>query len=145
MKKNPPGKIMLRDFAADFARLAMASCALAFLPQSICAQESNAPVNLAAVAVASSSNVSGDTTLAALNDGYAPRNSRDNRRGSYGNWPRTGTQWVEYDWSRPVSTRQIEVYWWDDRQGVRLPTACRLKFWNGNEFVGAPNAGGLGV
>ena len=97
------------------------------------------------MATPSGSYVSGDTTLAALNDGYAPRNSRDNRRGSYGNWPRTGTQWVEYDWSRPVSTKQIEVYWWDDRQGVRLPAACRLKYWDGNQFVEAPNASGLGV
>jgi hypothetical protein len=109
------------------------------------AQSSTAPVNLAAVATASGSYVSGDTTLAALNDGYAPRNSRDNRRGSYGNWPRTGTQWVEYDWSRPISTRQIEVYWWDDRQGVHLPAACWLKYWDGNEFVEAPNVSGLGV
>ena len=46
-----------------------------------------AVVNLAAVAKPSSSYVSGDTTLAALNDGYDPRNSRDSRRrGSYGNW-----------------------------------------------------------
>ena len=114
---------MLPAFAADFAWFVMAGCILAFLSQSICAQEPTAPVNLAAVAVASSSSVSGDTTLSALNDGFAPRNSRDNRRGSYGNWPRTGTQWVEYDWSRPVSTRQIEIYWWDDRQGC----VCRRR------------------
>jgi len=145
MNRNLLGKIFLKNFAADFARLVMAGCTLAFLSQSIRAQESNAPVNLAAVAVPSSSTVSGDTSLAALNDGFAPRNSRDSRRGSYGNWPSTGTQWVEYDWSRPVSTKQIEVYWWDDRQGVRLPVASRLKYWNGTEFVEAPNASGLGV
>jgi DUF1680 family protein len=126
-------------------RLLLAACVLISCPHGLRAQNSNATVNLAAVATPSGSYVSGDTTLAALNDGFAPRNSRDNRRGSYGNWPRTGTQWVEYDWSRPVSTRQIEVYWWDDRQGVRLPAACRLKFWDGNQFVGAPNASGLGV
>src|SRR4051812_21797034 len=78
------------------------------------AQESGAAANLASVATASGSYVSGDTSVAALNDGYVPRNSRDNRRGSFGDWPRTGTQWVEYDWSQPVSTKQMEVYWWDD-------------------------------
>ena len=109
------------------------------------AQDSNAPVNLAVVAKASASFVSGDTSVAALNDGYTPRNSRDNRRGSYGNWNRTGTQWVEYDWSQPVSTKQIEVYWWDDRQGVHLPKASRVKFWNGTDFVILTNANGLGV
>src|ERR1043166_3142755 len=83
----------------------------------------------ALVATPSSSFVSGDTRNAALNDGLAPRSSRDNRRGSYGNWPRQGTQWVQYEWSQPISTKQIEVYWWADRQGVRLPKASRRKFW----------------
>src|ERR1035438_9359084 len=58
-------------------------------------------VNLAVVAAPSSSFVSGDTTVTALNNNYSPRNSRDNRRGSYGNWPRTGTEWVQYEWTKP--------------------------------------------
>jgi len=104
-----------------------------------------APANIAAVATPSAANVSGDTSVTALNDGYTPRNSRDNRRGSYGNWPHTGTQWAEYDWSQPISTKQIEVYWWDDHQGVRLPKACRVKYWDGSTFVLITNANGLGV
>jgi len=89
-------------------------------------------VNLAAVAQPSSSYVSGDTTLAALNDGYDPRNSRDSRRyGSYGNWNRRGTQWVQYDWSQTISTNKIEVYWWADGRDVNVPKACRLLYWNG--------------
>jgi uncharacterized protein len=102
-------------------------------------------VNLALVANPSSSFVSGDTRESALNDGSAPRTSRDNRHGSFGNWPRRGAQWVQYEWSQPVSTRQVEVYWWDDRQGVRLPKACRLAFWDGKDFVPVRNASGLGV
>src|SRR5262252_3871515 len=112
------------------------------------AQDTGAPasaVNLALVATPSSSFVSGDTRNAALNDGNTPRSSRDSRRGSYGNWPRQGTQWVQYDWTQPIGTRQVEVYWWDDQQGVRLPKAARLKYWNGNEFVPVKNASGLGV
>ena len=93
----------------------------------------------------SCSYVSGDTTPAALNDGYDPRSSRDNRRRSYGNWPRRGTQWVQYDWSQPISTNRIDVYWWDDQQGVRLPKAARLLYWDGNAFVPVANASGLGV
>ena len=111
----------------------------------VCAQESSAPVNLASVAAPVASYVSGDTTLAALNDGGKPRNSQDNRHGSYGNWNRAGTQWVEYDWSRPISTKQVEVYWWDDHRGVRLPKACRVEFWDGNRFVPVASASGLGV
>jgi DUF1680 family protein len=112
------------------------------------ARETNTPasgVNLALVATPSSSYVSGDTRNTALNDGITPRNSRDNRRGSYGNWPRQGTQWVQYEWTQPISTKEIEVYWWDDRQGVRLPKASRLKYWDGKEFVPVKNGVGLGA
>ncbi|MBM4026624.1 MAG: Tat pathway signal protein, partial [Planctomycetes bacterium] len=104
-----------------------------------------AGANLAIVGKPSTSYVSGDTATAALNDGSEPRNSRDNRRGSYGNWPRTGTQWVQYDWSQPISTGRIEVYWWDDQRGVRLPKAARLLYWDGQALIPVANASGLGV
>src|ERR1035437_632155 len=64
-------------------------------------------VNLAVVATPSSSFVSGDAMLTALTDGSTPPSSRATCHGSYGNWPRTGTQWVEYDWSQPISTKQM--------------------------------------
>ncbi len=102
-------------------------------------------VNLAVVARASASYVSGDTTLAALSDGHQPQSSRDRTHGSYGNWPRRGVEWVQYEWSRPVSTRKIDVYWWDDNRGVRLPKACRLLYWDGQGFQPVKNPTGLGV
>ncbi len=94
-----------------------------------------AAANLAVVAKPSASYVSGDCSMAALNDGSEHRNSRDRRAGSYGNWNRTGTQWVQYDWTLPISTDKVELYWWDDRQGVRLPSAARLLYWDGSAFV----------
>ena len=105
----------------------------------------SAGVNLAAVAEPSSSYVSGDTRLTALNDGYDPRSSRDNRRGSYGNWPRRGTQWVQYDWIRPISTNKVDVYWWADGRGVNVPKVCRLLYWEDDAFVPVGNPSGLGV
>ena len=102
-------------------------------------------VNLAAVAEPSCSYVSGDTSLAALSDENETRSSRDRPSRAYGNWPRRGTQWVQYDWSRPISTNMIGVYWWDDNQGVRLPKACRLLYWDGGRFVPVGNPSGLGV
>jgi DUF1680 family protein len=128
----------------DAAGVLLAAFLLLF-PLHLPAQESAAPVNLAAVATASASYVSGDCTVSALNNGYLPRNSRDNRHGSLGNWPHTGTEWVEYDWSQAISTKQIEVYWWDDNRGVRLPKACRLKYWNGRDFISVSNATDLSV
>ena len=102
-------------------------------------------VNLAVVAKASASFTSGDTAVNALNDGFAPRSSRDNRRGSYGNWPRTGTEWVQYEWSQPISTKQVDVYWWMDGQGIGAPKACRVLYWDGKAFVPVANSSGLGV
>ena len=109
------------------------------------AEARDAEVNLAVVAEASTSYVSGDTSLAALNDEVDPESSRDRRRGSYGNWPRRGTQWIQYEWSQPISTRKVDVYWWDDNRGVRLPKACRLLYWDGESFLPVNNASGLDV
>ncbi len=61
----------------------------------------------------------------------------------------TGRAWVASgysdEWSQPVSTKQVEIYWWDDRQGVRLPSGCRLKYWDGKDFIPVANPAGLGV
>lgn len=101
--------------------------------------------NLAVVAKATTSYVSGHETITALNDGATPRHSNDKSRGAYGNWPRTGAQWVQYEWTQPILTRQMDVYWFDDHGGVRLPKACRLLFWDGAGFVPVTNAAGLGL
>jgi DUF1680 family protein len=102
-------------------------------------------VNLAVVAKPTASFTSGDTSVEALNDGFEPRASRDRRRGSYGNWNRTSTQWVQYDWPQPISTNKIDVYWWADGQGIGLPKASRLKYWDGEKFLDVASADGLGV
>ncbi len=104
-----------------------------------------ADVNLAVVASPSTSFVSGHETLNAINDGFEPADSNDTNHGEYGNWPQQGTQWVQYDWSQPISTRKIDVYWWNDQRGVRIPKACRLLFWDGQAFVPVPNVQGLGL
>jgi len=101
--------------------------------------------NIAIMASPSASYVSGDTSTGALNDGSDPQHSNDRRRGSYGNWPRRNTQWVQYNWDAAISTEKIDVYWWDDRRGVRLPAAARLLFWNGSDFVPVKTEEILGV
>lgn len=101
--------------------------------------------NLAAEATASTSYISSWENLNALNDGYDPINSGDHSHGAYGNWPQTGTQWVDYDWSLPITTSMIDVYWWSDGGGILAPSACRLKYWDGTSFVSVNNATGLGI
>lgn len=102
-------------------------------------------MNLAVVAKASTSFVSAHETLGALNDGQTPAHSDDKSHGAYGNWPQTGTQWVQYEWSQPIKCNRMDIYWFDDQRGVRLPKACRLKTWDGSAWVAVPNAEGLGL
>ena len=104
-----------------------------------------ATADLALVATSSTSFVSGHETIKALNDGFTPAHSDDKSRGAYGNWPRSGRQWVQYDWDQPVTTAKIDVYWFDDQRGVRLPQACRLEYWNGENFVDVGDASGWGL
>ena len=102
-------------------------------------------INLAKVAKPSSSYTSGDTRVSAMNDGYVPQNSADNEHGSYGNWPKVDTEWVQYEWPQAISTNKVDVYWWIDGQGVGAPKSYRVTYWNGTEFVPVPNANGLGI
>lgn len=120
----------------SFVVLAMASVGSA---------DAKEAVNLATVATSSSSYCSGDTSVAALNDGNSPERSFDAPHNAYGSWPHTDTVWVQYDWSQPIATKQIDVYWWIDRQGVGAPKSCRLLYWDGNGFVLVSNPVGLGV
>ena len=67
--------------------------------------------------------MSGHETLSALNDGATPRRSNDTSHGAYGNWPRRGTQWVEYEWPKTVTVNATDVYWYDDAAA----SACRSR------------------
>ena len=100
MQVNTP-TLGYRWSAACLAALAVASTAQA------AEDSSQTPVpagaNLALVAASSTSYVAGHETITALNDGATPEHSNDKSHGAYGNWPRRGTQWVQYDWSQPIS------------------------------------------
>ncbi|MHB8952211.1 MAG: glycoside hydrolase family 127 protein [Pirellulaceae bacterium] len=131
----------------QYLMIAAAAHGLAIIALAAVADAEDAPprLNLAVVATPSTSFVSGHETLTAINDGYDPENSQDVRHGEYGNWPQSGTQWVQLQWSQPISTREVEVYWWNDHRGVRMPTACRLLYWDGSAFVPVSHPHGLGL
>ncbi|HEY5330265.1 MAG TPA: beta-L-arabinofuranosidase domain-containing protein [Acidobacteriaceae bacterium] len=131
-----------RSFLAGIAGTAVIA---AVRPSKTFAATDDASVNLAKVATPSSLYTSGDTKLSALNDGLTPASSRDREHGSYGAWPRTDTQWVQYDWSKPIATNRVNVYWRIDREGVAAPASCRILYWNGTDFVPVLNPQGLGV
>lgn len=126
------------------ARCLLGACLLAAATPAL-PSRAGGSVNLAPVATPSTSFVSGHETLTAIKDGFEPERSGDKRHGAYGNWPRNGTQWVQYEWSQPVHINRIDVYWFDDQGGVRLPKACRLLYWDGTDFIPVKNAQGLGL
>ena len=101
--------------------------------------------DIAPYAALSTSYVSGHETLDAINSGYEPQSIGDHSHGAYGNWPRNGVQWVEYRWSKPVSTKQIAVYWWQDGAGIKLPSSSRLLYWNGKDYLPVPGVQSIGA
>jgi hypothetical protein len=138
--------MMIRPFSLVLTAVTVGvSCAGALGADASVSADGRPGANLAVVAIASTSFVSGHETLTALNDGFTPAHSDDKSHGAYGNWPQSGTQWVQYDWNQPIKSNRMDVYWFDDQRGVRLPTACRLKYWDGSSFVTVTGASGLGL
>lgn len=135
--------ISRRSFLAGAAGAALLSAV--YQRTGWAADDSATTVNLAKVASASSLYTSGDTKLSSLNDGLTPEASNDNRSGSWGTWPRLDPQWVQYEWTRPVTTNKVDLYWWADGAGVGAPAAYRILYWNGSEFAPVANAQGLGT
>jgi DUF1680 family protein len=100
--------------------------------------------NLAVVASTSSSLRYGSQSNS-MNDGLVLTNTGPMRSG--GNRPsqRLTTQWVQYDWIQPVTTKEIAVFWWNYEKSARLPQTYKLKYWDGNDFVPVKNAVGMGI
>lgn len=102
--------------------------------------------NLAIVATSSVANRYGGN-LDALNDGQTPTPRGNQRGGGGGNRPtppRSQT-WVQYEWAQPVSTKEVAVFWWNYGDGLRLPMAYRVSYWDGSQFVPVKNAAGFGL
>ena len=101
----------------------------------------NVEGNLAIVATATGSGRNGGT-LMTLNDGETPT-PKGNAR--YPRPPRQANQWVQYEWSQPVTTREIAVFWWDFSHLAKLPENYRIEYWDGNAFQPVQHATGLGL
>ena len=79
--------------------------------------------------------------VTAINDGIYPTSSNDSQDIRWGCWPQTGTQWIELDWSQPVSVDGSSVYFLDDGGGVRLPSSWKVQYWTGSAFADVPSPG----
>ncbi|MHC4642822.1 MAG: discoidin domain-containing protein [Planctomycetota bacterium] len=66
-----------------------------------------------------------------------PRNSNDQGISRFTWWPRNGsTEWVQYNFEKPVKTSSVKVYWFDDTGagGCRIPTSWKLLYMDGNQW-----------
>ena len=108
------------------------------------ADKSDAGKNIAVVAKATSSQRVG-SAITSINDektdtGTGPVRTRPNQ-------PPTPLEnvWIEYEWSQPVKTSEIELFWWDWEGTLPLPQSYRITYWNGSNFVPVNNPQGLGL
>jgi DUF1680 family protein len=125
-------------------------------------------VNLAKVAVASSNCGASYSHISALNDGVVPASSQDRTtaffsisRDAFDTTPddpgaAETSQWVQYEWSKPVAIDKIDIYWAIDRPRPKsfagsdwgrmaAPTSYRILYWTGKEFAEVTGAQGLGT
>lgn len=105
------------------------------------------PENLALKAKLSTSFVSSWEKLAAIVDGYEPKNSRDKGLGAYGNWDGSSgkTQWVQLEWPTYMNFNRFDVYWWydgsePDNGGISRPLWAKLEYFKDGAWVLASEA-----
>lgn len=97
--------------------------------------------DLALTATPSASYSSPWTTITAINNGIYPIQSSDDSDLTpyWGTWPMAGTEWMELDWSQPVTTNASSVYFADDGGGLQLPASWTVQYWDGSQFVDVAN------
>jgi hypothetical protein len=101
---------------------------------------------LASTAKVSSS--PGGKGVEAIHDLYEPENSNDHGRGYLHWWPKKGTtEWVEYDFGKPVALSETSVYWFDDTgQGeCRVPASWKALVQAGGKWVPVKNLNPYGL
>lgn len=106
-------------------------------------------INIASKASVSTSYCSSWESIEALNDGYTPVNSNDRNHKVYGNWPETGTQWVQYNFDNSYIISKCDIYWFKDWfkdwGGIDVPSSYKIKYWDGSAWKTVKKAVGLGT
>ena len=76
-------------------------------------------------------------TVDALSDGMVPKSSGDQSIPRFTWWPNRGTsEWVIYNFPKPRTVSEAEVYWFDDtgRGQCRVPKSWRLEWLDGRKW-----------
>jgi hypothetical protein len=99
--------------------------------------------NVAPQATASCSYTSSWESCAAINTGGDPASSNSggtNQGNRWGTWPEQGPQWAELTWSSAQTLREAQVYFFDDNQGIDLPSSWKLQYWTGSSYADVPGS-----
>jgi hypothetical protein len=87
-------------------------------------------------------------SVSALSDKVLPRSSNDQSVQRMTFWPHKGsTEWVQYDFEKPMWISESAVYWFDDtgQGGCRIPKSWRLLYQDGDQWKQVSNAGNFGT
>lgn len=93
-----------------------------------------------AITIASLSNVSASYTnpkdsVIAVNDLIDPASSGDQSVPRFTWWDHKGTaEWIQYDFRATVTVSSVEVYWFDDKGGCRLPESWKVLYKDGETW-----------
>ncbi len=119
-----------------------------WVPTQVSAAAKPENVTLAVFAKSSASHQWRADHIRALNDAVLPKRSNDLDVPRFTWWDHKGTtEWVAYEFDKPIPLSKAEVYWFDDtgRGGCRVPKSWKLLFRDGNDWKPVEAAGAYGV
>jgi hypothetical protein len=106
--------------------------------------------NVGPIAAPSASYTAGWNSVTALNDNADPADPGQAQL--WGTWSgtRPATQWIQYDWSRPIRLTGAELKFWRDSakgtgDGVAEPDGWKLQYWDGAAFQDVQNSSAYGT
>ncbi|BCY08511.1 family 43 glycosylhydrolase [Actinoplanes sp. L3-i22] len=106
--------------------------------------------NVGPIGTATASYTAGWNSVAALNDDADPANPAQAQ--IWGTWSgtRPATQWIQYDWARPIRITSAELKFWRDSDrgtgdGVAEPDGWKLQYWDGTAWQDVSGASAYGT
>ncbi|XVV16911.1 family 43 glycosylhydrolase [Actinoplanes sp. CA-131856] len=106
--------------------------------------------NVGPIAVPTASYTAGWNSVTALNDDSDP--ASPGQAQIWGTWSgtRPATQWIQYDWSRPIRLTGAELKFWRDSakgtgDGVAEPDGWKLQYWDGSAWADVTNPSTYGT
>ncbi|BBH70584.1 carbohydrate-binding protein [Actinoplanes sp. OR16] len=115
---------------------------------SLAVEAGRAPVNVARTATASASYTPGWVTADNIADGVVPTGPVGPNTDVWNTWPQVGEQWIQLDWSSPVTVDRTRIWFAEDLDetgaGVAPPSSWKIQFWDGS-WRDVPNPSGYGI